>query len=101
MYYCTIFSCTVPVLQIFPVLCTVNTHVQLKIVELLEVDMVHKDVIKGGGLWGLSSPWTSEIYGFQGVFRPQTGAMEKFLTMPETVQYKFKDPKKKKYCFFM
>ena len=25
----------------------------------------------GGGLWGLSPPWTSEIYWFHGVFRPQ------------------------------
>ena len=30
-----------------------------------------RGVLKGGGLWGLSPPWASEIYGFQRVFRPQ------------------------------
>jgi len=57
----------VPVLHIFLVLFTVNTHVPLKIAE--EGDMVHKGVFKGGG-WGSAAPGSVKFMDSRGFSAP-------------------------------
>ena len=74
-----------PVLHIFLVLFTVNTHVPLKIAE--EVDMVHKGVFKGGA--GAQQPLDQWNLWIPGGFQPPTGAMDKFPITSQTVQYNF------------
>ena len=47
------------------------------------LDILDKGVVRNGGGYGAKPPWTKEIYGFQGVFRPQSKKSNPVgLTMP-------------------